>query len=150
LEYPVEIALWWGKKHKKLAIALTCADWRLHQRKVELTARLARLLGVDGVDLICVPGPDGMLRPERAGEWQAAAAQITRHLRIRGAQTVAMAVLAHHQCLGHPVTDGEHVTDAAATAKALKAATGFSGPVTAAIAIYHSDSHWEIRALGEF
>jgi len=66
----------WGKKHKPLAVALTCADWRLHQRKVDLNARLAKLLHVEGVDLIALPGPDGLLKPERAAEWKAAVGQI--------------------------------------------------------------------------
>ena len=138
----------WAKKHRKLAVALVCADWRLHQKKVALTARLGRLLGVDGVDLIAVPGPDGLLRPERAGEWQVAVGQIKLLLEVHAPAKVV--VLAHQGCAGHPVGDGEHEADAAATAQALKAATGFAGPVVAAVAVYHAEAKWDLKTLAEF
>jgi hypothetical protein len=138
----------WGKKHKKLAIALTCADWRLHQHKVGLNGRLAKLLGVNGIDLICVPGPDGLGKPGRETEWQVAVAQIKLLIGAHAPQAVV--VLAHQRCAGHPVADGDHDTDAAATAQALKAATGFSGPVKAAVAVYGSDSAWDLKPLAEF
>lgn len=138
----------WGKRHNKLAIALTCADWRLHQRKVDLNARLVRFLGVHGVDLICVPGPDGLLKPERHSEWQTAVAQIKLLIGVHAPRAVV--VVAHQRCAGHPVGDPEHDADAAATAQALKAATGFSGQMAAAVAVYRSDWAWDLKALTEF
>lgn len=138
----------WGTKHKKLAVALTCADWRLHQHKVDMNARLAKLLRVDGMDLICVPGPDGLIKPERAAEWQTAVSQIK--LLIGAHAPVVVVVVAHQRCAGHPVTDGEHDGDAAATAKALKEATGFAGPVRAVVAVYQSDTSWDFKPLAEF
>ena len=137
----------WGKKHRKLAVMLTCADWRLHQRKVDLNARMAKALGVDGVDLICVPGPDGLIRPERAGEWAAAVAQIKLLIGAHAPQTVV--VLAHQRCAGHPVTDLDHDGDVAATARALKAGTGFAGPIKAMVAVYRSDAAWELKPIAE-
>jgi hypothetical protein len=138
----------WGKKHKKLGVALTCADWRLHQHSVDLNARLCKLLGVNGIDLICVPGPDGLGQPGREAEWQVAVGQI--ELLIRAHAPVTVVVLAHQRCAGHPVTDGEHDADVAATAEALKAATGFAGPVRAAVAVYHSDTAWDLKQIAEF
>ena len=138
----------WGKKHKKVAVMLTCADWRLHQHKVDLNARMARVLGVNGVDLICVPGPDGLIQPERSGEWQAALAQIK--LLIGAHAPHAVVVLAHQRCAGHPVADAVHDTDAAATAQALKAETGFSGPVRAVVAVYRSECMWDLKPLAHF
>jgi hypothetical protein len=138
----------WGKKHKKLAVALTCADWRLHQRKVDLNARLARLLGVNGVDLIAVPGPDGLIKAERQSEWQTAVSQIK--LLIGAHAPSVVVVLAHQRCAGHPVSDPEHDADVAATAKALKAETAFTGPIKAIVAVYRSDTAWELKTLAEF
>jgi hypothetical protein len=138
----------WGHKQKKLAVALTCADWRLHQRKVDLNGRLAKLLGVQGVDLIAVPGPDGLTKPERSAEWQTAVGQIK--LLIGAHAPRALIVVAHHRCAGHPVSDAEHETDVLATAKALKAETGFEGPVHAALAVYHSDTAWDLKPIGRF
>ena len=138
----------WGRKHRKLAVALTCADWRLHQRKVDLNRRLAKLLEVQGVDLIAVPGPDGLVLPERSTEWLAAVAQIK--LLIGAHAPLALAVVAHQRCAGHPVTDTAHDSDVVTTAKALKAETGFAGPVRAIVAVYHSDTAWELKQAGVF
>ena len=138
----------WGKKHKKVAVMLTCADWRLHQRKVDLNARMAGVLGVNGVDLICVPGPDGLIKPERASEWQAVVAQIKLLIGAHAPQVVV--VLAHQRCAGHPVADADHDTDAAATARALKAETGFAGPVRVVVAVYRSECRWDLRPLAQF
>jgi hypothetical protein len=138
----------WGRKHRKLAVALTCADWRLHQRNVDLNRRLAKLLDVRGVDLIAVPGPDGLVLPERSAEWHAAVAQIK--LLIGAHAPLALAVVAHQRCAGHPVTDAAHDADVVATAKALKAETGFAGPVRAIVAVYHSDTAWELKQAGVF
>jgi hypothetical protein len=133
------------RRHKKLAIALTCADWRLHQRKVDLNRRLARALEVDGVDMIVVPGPDGLLVPAREAEWKVALAQISL---LIGAHTpVKLAVVAHQRCAGHPVGDIEHNHDVEAAAKALKLLTNFAGPVEAFVATYKSDTSWGLKPI---
>ena len=41
----------------------------------------------------------------------------------------------------------QHVID---TAKALKAETGFDGPVRAAVAVYRSDTRWDVKPVAEF
>ncbi len=126
---------------------MTCADWRLHHRRVDLNRRLAKSLRVDGVDLIAVPGPDGLIiSPQRRSEWEAATAQI--RLLIGAHQPVALVVLAHQRCAGHPVSDPDHDVDVAATARALKTETAFGGPVAAYVAVYHSDSKWGLKQIG--
>ncbi len=136
----------WGRKHKKLAVALVCADWRLHQHKVEMNRRLAKLLGVHGVDLVAVPGPDGLTKPERGAEWQTAAGQIKLLIGAHAPQVLV--VVAHQRCAGHPVSDAEHEADVLATAKALKAETGFAGPVRAMLMVYGSDTMWDFKPIG--
>ena len=138
----------WGRKQRKLAVALTCADWRLHQRKVDLNARLAKMLHVEGVDLIAVPGPDGLTKPDRGSEWQTAVAQIK--VLIVAHSPHALVVLAHQRCAGHPVSDTEHDVDVAAAAKALKEATGFAHAVHAAVAVYRSDTAWDLKPAGTY
>ena len=135
----------WGRSHKKIAVAVVCADWRLHHTKSEFNRQIAKGLGVDGVDLIAVPGPDGLLLPERAGEWKAALDQVKL---LIGAHTpVALAVVAHQRCAGHPVSDEAHIGDASKTAEALKKETGFSGPVAAMVAEYRSDLRWNVKVV---
>lgn len=135
-----------GRKRRKVAVGLMCADWRLHRKSVELNARIARLLRVHGVDVIAVPGPDGLIKPERSAEWQTALGQIK--LLIGAHKPTSLAVIAHQRCAGHPVSDGEHEHDVMATAKALKAETGFAGPVAAIVAVYGSDTHWGLKKIG--
>jgi len=134
--------MWWNR-HKKLGVAVTCADWRLHRRRVDLNARLARQLRVGGVDITAVPGPDGLLRPERAGEWKAvcdwAKLLVTAH------HAEALAVVAHQRCAGHPVSDMEHDDDVVEVARALKEAIGFAGRTQALVATYHNDAKWGLK-----
>ncbi|HWA89761.1 MAG TPA: carbonic anhydrase [Rhizomicrobium sp.] len=134
-----------GRKHK-VAVALTCADWRLHHSRIDFNRRIARLVKVDGADLIAVPGPDGLIKPERDAEWQVALGQIK--LLIGAHRPDSLVVVAHQRCAGHPVSDGEHETDVAATARKLKEETGFAGPVVAAVAVYHSDKKWDLKKIG--
>jgi hypothetical protein len=137
-----------GRKHKKLAVALVCADWRLHHTRSEFNRQLRRVLKVDGVDYIAVPGPDGLTLPARAGEWKAALDQVK--LLIAAHAPVKIAVVAHQRCAGHPVSDEAHLEDVVATTKALKAATEFPGPASALIAQYNSDFNWKVKAVSTF
>ena len=131
---------------KKLGLALTCSDWRLHQSAVEYNRRIARALGVGGLDLIAVPGPDGLLVPARASEWQTALRQAM--VLIGAHHPVAIGLVAHQRCAGHAVSDEEHETDVLAVAAALKEATKFEGPLSAMLTVYHSDKRWSLKQIG--
>ncbi|HUO94446.1 MAG TPA: carbonic anhydrase [Rhizomicrobium sp.] len=135
----------WGKKRKKLAVAIVCSDWRLHHSRSEFNGQIARAAGVDGVDFVAVPGPDGLLLPERAAEWQIALAQAK--LLIGAHAPVALALVAHQRCAGHPVSDDAHLGDVAKTAAAFKTETAFAGAVAAMVAEYRSDLHWNVRVV---
>jgi hypothetical protein len=137
--------MWWGRR---LGVALTCADWRLHARRVDLNARLKRRLGVRGVDMNAVPGPDGLLRPERAGDWEAIL-RWTRLL-IGAHDPKVLAVVAHERCAGHPVPDADHLSDVMAVTRALKQATGFPGRAVAMLATYKSDVRWGLKLVGRY
>jgi hypothetical protein len=136
----------WSRK-KTLAVALTCSDWRLHQAKVDLNRRIAKAVKATGVDLIAIPGPDGLLLPDRAAEWAVAQAQAGLLANVHHA--AALAVVAHQRCAGHPVSDPQHDIDVLATARALKAALGFQGPAYAMVATYHSDRDWGLKTVGQ-
>jgi hypothetical protein len=89
-----------------------------------------------------------LIKPERKSEWQTAVAQIRLLIGAHAPRVVA--VVAHQRCAGHPVTDGEHDMDVVATARALKAETGFKGPVRAFVAVYLSDTSWELKDIASF
>ncbi|MGN6517239.1 MAG: carbonic anhydrase [Rhizomicrobium sp.] len=137
----------WSRK-KKLAVAMTCSDWRLHQRVVDFNSRIGRATGTREVDLVALPGPDGLLDPARAGEWEAAKAQVK--LLADAHHAHALAVVAHQRCAGHPVSDGEHDRDVQSVARALKESLGFSGPAYALVATYTSDRKWGLKEVGRF
>ena len=136
-----------GRGQAKLAVALVCADWRLHHKRVDLNKRLSRLLRVDGIDIIAVPGPDGLALPERAAEWNNAVGQIALLISVH--KPVKLAVVAHQRCAGHPVGDNQHRSDVMTVAKALKTATNFAGPKESVVATYHSDAKWGLEKVGE-
>ncbi len=135
-------------RNKKLAVAVTCSDWRLHQHKVAFNRRIGKELGVGRVDMVVLPGPDGLLLPERAGEW--ASTKAHTELLANAHHAAALAVIAHQRCAGHPVSDLAHETDVEATAKALKAALAFAGPVYALVATYRGDSDWGLNTVGNY
>jgi hypothetical protein len=137
----------WGNG-KKLAVAVTCSDWRLHQHKVDFNRRIGRAVGCGRVDMVVNPGPDGLLLPNRTVEW--AAAQVQVDLLAKAHHADALAVVAHQRCAGHPVSDPEHEVDVVETAKALKAALGFEGPAYALVATYRSDSVWGLKTIGKY
>jgi carbonic anhydrase len=130
---------------KKLAIAITCSDWRLHQDAVHYNKQLADLLGVDGVDLIVVPGPDGIYKEGKEAQLKVVADAATL---LAGAHnSVSIAVVGHYQCAGNPVADEQHDADAKATAETLHKVMNFGGPIIAASAVYHSDSEWSLKEV---
>jgi hypothetical protein len=139
--------MFWSS-NKKLAVAVTCSDWRLHRRNVDLNTRIGKAVGCGRVDMVVLPGPDGLLLPDRAGEWAAVRAQAGLLAKAHSADVLA--VVAHQRCAGHPVSDEAHETDVVAAAKALKAALNFAGPCYALIATYRSDSDWGLKTIGKY
>ena len=109
---------------------------------------MADLLKVDGVDELCLPGVDGLTDPDRAGQWLAALAQID--LLIKAHAPEAIVVAGHQHCAGHPASDGEHLADVQKTAVALKAASGFDGPIHAMMLVYRNDRDWDIKPVAVF
>jgi hypothetical protein len=135
-------------RDKKLGVAMTCSDWRLHQPKVDFNRQIGQAMGVAGVDLVALPGPDGLLLASRGGEWKAAQAQVK--LLAEAHDAVAISVVAHQKCAGHAVDDAQHDKDVAEAARALKEALRFGGPVYALVATYKSDSDWGLKEVGRF
>lgn len=87
----------------KFATAINCIDGRV-QRPVSEWMRLE--LSLDYVDTITQPGPDKVLTqgPSATVEnmRQNVAVSVAAH------QSQVIAIAAHHQCAGNPVSDDEH------------------------------------------
>jgi hypothetical protein len=110
-----------------------------------MNQRLKKLMRVDGVDLVALPGPDGLTKEERASEYKTAIQQAALLIGAHNAQ--ALAIVAHQRCAGHPVDDHQHEHDVAATAKALANELKFSGPVWPIVATYGSDTKWGLKVI---
>lgn len=132
-------------KDPSIALLLTCADWRLHSHPVDLNARMARVAGCEFIDVVAVPGPDGLIHPGHEGEWDAAVKQIKVLIKNHNVQVVVVA--AHQRCAGHPVSDEAHLADVQTTIHALKRDTGFGGPIHATMLMYKSELDWDIAPV---
>lgn len=134
--------------HDKLGVVLMCADWRLHHPRVDIYRNLCRTLRVARIDVASVPGPDGLLKPEREAEWEIIHRWIKFYTEVHDA--VKIGVVGHQQCAAHPVDNDQHEHDVLETAVALKERTGFEGGVMAIIATHETDKKWGLTALGEY
>jgi hypothetical protein len=130
---------------KKMGLVLVCADGRLHQEAVHYNDQLAREMGVDLVDVVAVPGPDGLFKSGREGERDSVTGWLK--LLVGAHHPVAIAVVGHYQCAGNAVDDAEHDHDVAAAAAGLKHELGFQGPVFAFSTVWHSDERWSLKKI---
>jgi hypothetical protein len=94
--------------------AISCIDGRVQE---PVAAWVKARFGVDYVDTVTAPGPDGVL----TGDAPHAIAFIRDHVRVshEAHQSGVLAVAGHFGCAGHPVSPEEHITAiraAAATA----------------------------------
>ncbi len=131
---------------KKIAVGVFCADWRLHQEGVHINNAVKKYLDVDGVDVIAVPGPDGLCVKD---EFETERGVLTKWLAllIGAHKPVALAFVAHYNCAGHPVSDDSHDDDIEATMKHYKESLGFTGELVALCATYTGDHEWPLKEI---
>lgn len=130
---------------KKMGLALVCADGRLHQGAVHYNDQLAREMGVDVVDVVAVPGPDGLFKSGRDGEHTATLGWLK--LLVTAHHPTTIAIVGHYQCAGNPVDDAEHDGDVVAAARGFKEELGFPGEVMAFSTVWHSDENWSLKKM---
>jgi len=131
---------------KKIAVGVFCADWRLHQDSVHLNKAVKDHLGVDGVDVIAIPGPDSVCAPVG---FEAERELLTKWLKllIGAHKPVAVAFIAHYNCAGHPVEDHEHDADVEKMMREFKTALGFEGEMVSLCATYVRDDAWPLKEI---
>ncbi|MGH7141420.1 MAG: carbonic anhydrase [Minisyncoccia bacterium] len=131
-------------ENKKMGLALVCSDGRLHQGRVQYNKQLCDALGVDLVDIVALPGPDGLFKAGREVERDVALAQAK--LLIDAHHPTAVAVVGHYTCAGNPTSDEEHDADAKAAAEKCKTALGFEN-VLSFSTVRHSDEEWSLKKI---
>lgn len=132
---------------KKIAVGVFCADWRLHQEGVHVNNAVKKHLGVDGVDVIAIPGPDGVCAIEQYDIERGLLAKWLKLL-VGAHKPVAIAFIAHYNCAGHPVNDTEHDQHAEEMMQYYKKELGFKGDLVALCATYKSDTEWPLKEVG--
>ncbi|HWP61227.1 MAG TPA: carbonic anhydrase [Candidatus Paceibacterota bacterium] len=129
---------------KKLGIAVMCVDWRLHQKDVRFAERIRDALGVDVVDVVSVPGPDGMAHEGKEAERGALLSWL--NLLIGAHHPTSIALVGHYTCAANPVDESAHDTDAREAAEYFKEASGFKD-IRAFSAVRKTDSEWELKEV---
>ncbi len=131
---------------KKIAVGVFCADWRLHQEGVHINNQVKKLLGVDGVDVIAIPGPDGVCALEQY-DIERGLLKKWLELLIGAHKPVALAFVAHYNCAGHPVSGEEHDAHSQQMMEYYAQELDFKGDMVAYCAVNKSDSDWELKEI---
>jgi len=122
----------------KFATAINCMDGRV---QLPVTAFLKKKYGVDYVDMITEPGPNGILA---ANTNQAAIDSIKRRVGIsttkHGSKHIAIA--GHHDCAGNPVDKDTHLAHIRSAIKAVK-----SWGVKAEVIGLWVDDKWKVSEV---
>jgi len=129
---------------KTLGIAVVCVDWRLHQKDVRLSEQVRDAVGVDVVDVVAMPGPDGFLKPGQESEREAMIKGLK--LLIGAHHPASIALVGHYTCAANPVEDAVHDADAKETAEFLKKETEFEA-IKAFSAVRNTDSDWSLKEV---
>lgn len=129
---------------KKVGIAIMCVDWRLHQKEVRAAEKVRDALGVDVVDVVAFPGPDGILRDGHEAERPVLLSWL--ELLIGAHKPVSIAMVGHYNCAANACDDAKHDGDAHAMADYLKRETKFEN-IKAFSAVRNSDTDWELKEV---
>lgn len=129
---------------KKLGIAVVCVDWRLHQKEVRLSEQVRDALGVDVVDVMAVPGPDGFLKSGHESEKEAMIKGLQLLIDAHHPQSIAL--VGHYTCAANPVDESAHDADAKQTAEYLKKETGFKA-IRSFSAVRNTDADWSLKEV---
>ena len=130
---------------KKYAVAVVCADGRIHQDEVHFNKALRDHLGVDLVDVLAVAGPDGVTKPGRENEAEALAKNI--QVLIGAHHPLVVAFVGHYNCAGNPAEDEQHDADVQTTMMQFKDMLSFDGEMVALMAQRESDTSWPLKEV---
>lgn len=90
--------------HGKFATAINCIDGRC---QVPVADWMKRNYGIDYVDRIIEPGPDRLLSSGVKDHIEQVKRKVGVSVNAHGSRVIAIA--AHHDCAGNPVTKEEHL-----------------------------------------
>ncbi|MHC4063507.1 MAG: carbonic anhydrase [Planctomycetota bacterium] len=85
------------------ATAVNCMDGRVQE---PVSRWMRERFGVDYVDTVTEPGPDGVLAFGRTSDIESIKKAVT--ISVTAHRSVAVAVVGHHDCSGNPVSKEVH------------------------------------------
>jgi len=123
---------------KGFATAINCMDGRV---QLPVTEFLKNKYGVDYVDMITEPGPNGILAVNRD---KAAIDSIKRRVDISTGKhgSKHIAIVGHHDCAGNPVDKATHRAHIRSAIKTVK-----SWGVKAEVIGLWVDDKWKVREV---
>ena len=123
---------------KEFATAINCMDGRV---QLPVTEFLKNKYGVDYVDMITEPGPDGILA---ANKDKAAIESIQRRVAISTGKhgSKHIAIVGHHDCAGNPVDKETHLAHIRSAIKTVK-----SWGVKAEVIGLWVDDKWKVSEV---
>jgi hypothetical protein len=87
------------------ATAINCMDGRVQQPVIDW---IRESYGVDYVDMITEPGPDGALAQGLAQTTESIRSRVRISVEVHGSNLVAL--VGHHDCAGNPVSKEQHLS----------------------------------------
>lgn len=121
----------------RFGTAINCIDGRTHQVVIDY---MRRNHGVDGVDMVTLPGADGIFSRERYAEVALAKRAVSISVEKHGSGVIA--IVGHHDCAGNP---GDREYHHAHLRKAALEVASWNFPVQV-IGLYVNDK-WEIEEI---
>lgn len=135
-------------ENHKVAVVMTCMDCRLHRPEAEHYKQLCELLEVDDCYIETEAGPDGAV----LNDTDRCCGAVQNLVIIKEAKHPdVMAICAHYDCAGHPVSDEEHDRDVLAAAEQLSQEVfGEGGKVVPLVAYESGEAKptWLIKKAG--
>ena len=110
---------------EKLATAVNCIDGRTQD---PVSTYIKTRFAVDYVDTITEPGPEGILVNGPPEAVESIRARVAVSVEKHGSQLIA--VVAHHDCAGNPVSKDQHLAEVRQAADVIRS-WGYNAQVLA-------------------
>lgn len=136
------------KKPRTPAIAITCADNRLHDPSI--VPQLEQLLASDSVYLMTMPGPEGCIlgRKDDPHNYHLLSLISDLTLLTKAKNINSIALVGHCDCAGHPVSDRQHELDVCKATQILQNALPETVTVIPLLAYPPTDDKaWSVKLL---
>lgn len=125
--------------HGTFVTVVNCMDGRV-QEPVSFWMR--QQFGADYVDTITEPGPDGLFSRSQYSLIDSIRRRVDISVNAHGSRVVA--VVAHHDCTGHPVSRDQHLRDLECALRCMQ-----SWHLPARLLGLLVNEHWQVELISD-